>query len=303
MVDLPADKTAWILATGFEDLDSLSAYVEPFPLTTDDLVRSHMRLGIEHRDQGFALMAVGASPGEGPPGRDEPTFYPVAIFCTQKSIVLAMRDSSPELEQLFDAWIADPKDIGRNPGELLVSILDVLIDSYFPVLDEIHDRMEEHEDRMFEGRPPSMPRILNLKKQLLLMRRQISPVRENINSLIRVGQPVIRADDLPALQDLYNHTLRIAETIDTGRDIVTGLLDVHLNIASTRLNEVMRTLTVISTILMTGALIAGIYGMNFKNMPELDWRYGYPFSIGLMVVVGAGIYALFVRLGYVGNRR
>jgi len=266
---------------------------EAFPLTFGDLENKFLRLGIEYRKSGFALLATYAS------CQQDPVYHPIGIFVTKEKIVTITPTDIPEISDQFHRWASNPSEHGLDAGSLMYSILDLILDSYFPVLDTIHDRIEEMEDVIFKNSITTSAEILNLKKLLLQMRKQVSPIRENVNSLIRLGQPIISLSQLPEYQDLYNHSLRISENIDTGRDIITGLLDVQLNIASNRLNEVMRTLTVISTILMSGALIAGVYGMNFKHMPELEWVYGYPFAIGLMVFTGFAIYWWFRKMGFI----
>lgn len=283
----------WIHISGEASCSTADEIIEEFPLTYGDLVNKFLRLGIEYRDNGFALLATHASCG------DDPIYSPLGVFVTKDVLVTITPQDVPEITSLFHQWVLNPVEHGLNAGALLYSILDLILDSYFPVLDTIHDRIEDMEDVIFKNSLTSSAEILQLKKHLLFMRKQISPIRENVNSLIRLGQPIVARAQLPEYQDLYNHSLRISENIDTGRDIITGLLDVQLNIASNRLNEVMRTLTVISTILMSSALIAGIYGMNFKHMPELDWMYGYPFSIGLMFAAGVGIYYWFKKLGFI----
>lgn len=125
------------------------------------------------------------------------------------------------------------------------------------------------------------------------MRRHLTPLRDVVNTLLRRDVTLVPQAAKPYFQDIYDHVLRLTELIDLNRDILTTVLDAQLNIASNRLNEVMRVMTVLATLLMTGALVAGIYGMNFEFMPELHWRMGYPFAIGLMVVISLIELALF----------
>lgn len=289
-------KLAWIHTVGTPTNPKAREIIEEFPLTYGDLESKFLRLGVEYRKPGFALLAtLAACDGD-------PIYLPIGIFVTKNELLTVTHTEIPEITALFHQWSMNPIEHGQNAGELLYTLLDVILDSYFPVLDTIHDRIETMEDEIFQNSITNSAEILQLKKLLLLMRKQVSPIRENVNSLIRLGQPIIASSQLPEYQDLYNHSLRISDNIDTGRDIITGLLDVQLNIASNRLNEVMRTLTVISTILMSSALIAGIYGMNFTHMPELHWMYGYPLSIGLMIVAGFVIYFWFKKMGFIKGR-
>jgi magnesium transporter len=130
---------------------------------------------------------------------------------------------------------------------------------------------------------------------MLEMRRRLGPFRDVMNSILRRELPFISDPMAPYFHDLFDNTLRLTELVDTNRDALTGLLDIHLSTVSNNLNEVMKKMTVISTVLMQTALIAGIYGMNFKTMPELEWQYGYLYSLGLMVVVGSITIIIFKR--------
>lgn len=276
-----------------ESPDPLAALIESFPLTAGDFADGFFRIGVENRPAGVGFLATFSR------CQPDPEFVAIAVYVTPHAIATVCKSPVPILDELFDAWSADPGEHGLTASRLLYSILDLCLDSFFPVVDELHDRIDELEDRVFAQDRNHSEEAIRIKKQLLTVRKNVSPMRENINSLIRLGQPHLHSADLPEYQDLYNHSLRLSENIDLGRDMVGGLMDVQLSITSNRLNEIMRTLTVISTVLMSSALIAGIYGMNFKHMPELDWRWGYPMSIGLMAASGYGIYLWFKKMGFV----
>ncbi|MBL8068893.1 MAG: magnesium transporter CorA family protein [Armatimonadetes bacterium] len=293
----PANGLTWLLAGHPlpDPPDPLAALAAQFPLTAGDFADGFFRIGIESRPAGIALLCTFSrcSP--------EPEYIPIAVYVTQSSLLTVCKSPIPAFDELFDAWSCEPQEHGSTSSRLLYSVLDLCVDSFFPVVDELHDRIDDLEDRIFAENGNHSGEAIRIKKMLLTVRKNVSPLRENINSLIRIGQPSVQPGDLPEYQDLYNHSLRLAENIDLGRDMVSGLMDVQLSITGNRLNEIMRTLTIISTILMTSALIAGIYGMNFKFIPELDWKLGYPFAVGLMVLSGFGIYYWFRKLGFVGR--
>jgi magnesium transporter len=271
---------------------AINIMVETFPLTASDFFNDYLRLGVEYRPEGFALLC------SIPTCAEQPKYRPIAFFATTHCLLTIAQEHVPEFSEEFEAWQRNPQEVGKDIGHLLFSLLDISLDSYFPLIDLLNDQIDDLEAQIFEQPRTNPTDALKIKRQLLNIRKQVSPVRENINSIIRHGQPIVKPVQLPEYQDLYNHSLRIAENLDLGRDLLAGLIDIQLSITSNRLNEVMRTLTVISTVLMTAALIAGIYGMNFQ-IPELHWTHGYAFAIGLMIVSSTGIVIWFRKAGII----
>ncbi|HZH97809.1 MAG TPA: magnesium/cobalt transporter CorA [Fimbriimonadaceae bacterium] len=222
-------------------------------------------------------------------------FTQVGFFVGPTYLVTVAVGPTPILDHWFASCLAQPK-LGQNVSYILHSLLDGIVDAYFPVLDGLSDDIEDLEDCIYEGGPVNVGEALALKKRLLEMRRRITPIRDVLNSLLRRDVTFLPEDSKPYFQDVYDHTLRISETADIERDILSAVLDAHLSVTSNRLNQVMRTLTVIATVLMSMALISGIYGMNFKYMPELEWRYGYAFALALMVLVGIAEVVVFRKI-------
>jgi magnesium transporter len=160
-----------------------------------------------------------------------------------------------------------------------------------PLLDNMSDRIDDIEDEIFESFDPQAIReIFLIKKQLLYLRRTVVPLREVFNTLLRREQPIFPREIHVYFQDVFDHVIRVADSIDTLREMLVSTMDAYLSLSGNRMNVVMKRLTSISTILMSMTLIAGIYGMNFEFMPELKWHYGYVGSLLSMVVVGVVIY-------------
>ena len=160
---------------------------------------------------------------------------------------------------------------------LAYAILDMIIDHYFIVLEEMGENLEQLEEETLNTTDDDLPgSIQHVKNELRILRRAISPLREVIDDLPRQAVDFFDESTLPYLKDLHDHLRQIMETIDLYRESVAGLLDLHLSSLSTKLNIVMRTLTIIATIFIPLTFVAGVYGMNFANMPELQWRWGYP---------------------------
>lgn len=184
-------------------------------------------------------------------------------------------------------------------GFLLYSVLDELVDGWFVALDAVEEELEVLEDRIFAQAPLAehdvQQDLFHLRRRLLLARRAVMPVRDVLSALLRREVQWIDDATLVLLQDVYDHVLRVADAIDTQRELMGNAVDAHLAIISNRMNEVMKTMTSWGAILLGATLIAGIYGMNFQHMPELGWALGYPFALGLMALLTAVGWAFFRR--------
>ena len=188
---------------------------------------------------------------------------------------------------------------------LVYALLDALVDEFFPVLEAYGEQVEALEDAVVQRpEPATLNEIHRIKRELLLLRRTAWPEREVINSLQREEAHLIRPETRVFLRDCYDHTIQVIDMIETYRDLASGLLEVYLSSLSNRLNEVMKVLTIISTIFIPLSFIAGVYGMNFNplsspmNMPELNWHYGYPAALGLMAVIAGALVVYFRRKGW-----
>ncbi|AIE87166.1 magnesium/cobalt transporter CorA [Fimbriimonas ginsengisoli] len=223
-------------------------------------------------------------------------FAELAFFLRDHSLVTVARADLEVVDDWFHRWEDHPDRIGDHPAFLMHALLDAAVDSYFPILDEIEEMTDDLTEKIFDGDATQLPNIMRLKRSLLGLRRAITPTRDVMNSLLRRDFTQVPADSKIYFQDVYDHALRLAELIDSNRDALTSVLDVHLSTVSNNLNNVMKKMTILSTVLMTAALIAGIYGMNFDKMPELHWRYGYPFAIGLMVASAAVTLLIFRKI-------
>ncbi|MEA2659418.1 MAG: magnesium transporter, partial [Candidatus Binatota bacterium] len=189
--------------------------------------------------------------------------------------------------------------LDRGTDFLLYTLVDLIVDSYFPILDEIEDEIDSLEDRLLaRAQPADMNRLLAFKRSLVHVRRAVGPQREVLNQLTRHEFPFIRPENLVYFRDVYDHLLRISEELDSLRDILSSALEVHLASTSNQLNMTMKRLTAWGTIFVVITAIAGIYGMNFKFMPELEWRYGYFAVMSFMVLISLGLYFYFRKKGY-----
>ena len=191
-----------------------------------------------------------------------------------------------------------PAALGRGADFLLYTLVDLVVDSYFPILDDAEDEIDSLEDRLLlRAHPGDMNRLLSLKRSIVHIRRAVTPQREVLNQLTRHDFPFVRPENLVYFRDVYDHLIRIAEELDSLRDILSSVLEIHLASTSNQLNATMKRLTAYGTIFVMITAIAGIYGMNFKFMPELEWRYGYFVVLGVMAAISLGLYFYFKKRG------
>jgi magnesium transporter len=187
----------------------------------------------------------------------------------------------------------------RGADFLLYTIVDLIVDSCFPILDAIDDEIDTLEDRVLgQTDLEDMDRLLALKRSLVRIRRAVGPQREVFNQLSRRDFPFVQPDTTVYFRDVYDHLIRITEELDSLRDLLSGALEVHLTSVSNQLNVIMKRLSAWATIFVVITAIAGIYGMNFDYMPELKWRYGYAAVIALMTAVSVGLFVYFKRKDY-----
>lgn len=218
----------------------------------------------------------------------------IGMFIGSNYIVSVHQSEISAIDDTIKRWQANTADFGHDAGALLYSLLDAIVDDYFPVIDELAERVEDIEEQIFEHfSENALQEVFSLKRDLLNVRRIVAPERDVLNVLIRREVPIFERNSILYLQDVYDHIVRITDSIDTYRDLLSSALDAFLSVQSNRLNQIVKVLTITSIVLMTDALIAGIYGMNFEFMPELHWRYGYPFALGLMLVLSVGLVAFF----------
>ncbi len=179
---------------------------------------------------------------------------------------------------------------------LAYSLLDVIVDNYFIVLEKLGENIESLEDELIEDpSQKTVQKIYRLKRELIFLHNAVWPLREVANTLTRSESALIHEPTIPFIRDLYDHVIHVIDSVDIYREMISGMLDMYLSSVSNRLNQVMKVLTVIATIFMPLTFIVGLYGMNFKHMPELEWRYGYPAVLGLMAVIAAGMLLIFKR--------
>ncbi|HWI54348.1 MAG TPA: magnesium/cobalt transporter CorA, partial [Desulfobacteria bacterium] len=188
----------------------------------------------------------------------------------------------------------NPQLMGKGVDYILYLIVDNVIDEYFPVLDHLDDMFSVSEHKLLKSNMENdLGELFNLKRAVIGMRKILSPHREMINALIRYEGIFIKEENRVFYLDIYDHIMRMFDFLETYRDLISGSQELYLAVASNKMNEIVKTLTIIATIILPLTLISGIYGMNFKYMPELNWRYGYLWAISLMFATTGGLIYYF----------
>jgi magnesium transporter len=174
------------------------------------------------------------------------------------------------------------------------AIIDSIVDNYFILLEKLEEKIEFLEDDLLKKPTPVMLQAIHeLKRELILLRKSLWPLREAISALERSDSPLISESTGIYFKDIFDHVIAVIDSVETFRDMLSGMLDIYLSSVSNRLNQVMKVLTIIATIFMPLTFLAGVYGMNFQYMPELTWRWGYFGVLGIMLVIALSMLYYF----------
>ncbi len=277
-----------------EDFAELAAEFGFHPLSIEDCRNAHQRPKIEEYP-GYYFIVLYEAELVGP--EDDLELRELNIFLGKNYLVTVHSRPIRAVETARRLWRGWTDRAEHGAGLLSYLLIDAVVDDYMPLLDVLSDSMDDLEDDIFgDFRPEAIQEIFRIKKQLLFLRRTVTPLRDVFNTMLRREQPIFPRETHVYFQDVFDHVIRVADTIDTLRDMLSSTMDAYLSVSGNRMNMVMKRLTSIATLLMSVTLIAGIYGMNFDYMPELKWRYGYVFALLSMVVVGVGLYFYLRRV-------
>ncbi len=266
------------------------------PLAVEDAVRSHERPKVDAYGHYYFLVFYEATLT----AQDSHIMLgALSIFIGSNYLVTVHEEPNRHVEETQALWQIPDGPVDNKVSALVHGLLDSMVDDYFPLMDQVAERIESLEDTIFDRfEQGTIHTIFGLKKDLLDMRRAVAPERDVLNVLLRRELPIFDEHDLIYMQDVYDHIVRVTDSIDTYRDLMSSAVDSYLSLQSNRLNEIVKVLTMASIMLMAASLIAGIYGMNFDFMPELRWRLGYPWALGLMATVAVSLLVFFRRRGW-----
>ncbi len=305
---ITSESITWLDIQGLGDADLLKRLAEVYqlhPLALEDIVNVPQRPKFEEYEQHYLLVCRMVVP------------LPDGFRSEQVSIVLGPRyvltfQESPEYDCFNGVRdrIRNNKGVIRQLGSdyLAYALLDALIDSLFPTLESYDDRLEDlEEEATHQPTRETLGGIYSTKRELLALRRAISPQRESINRLLREGTRLISSDVHTYIRDCYDQIVQALELVELYRELASGLVELYLSSVNNRLNEVVKVLTIVSTIFIPLTFIVGVYGMNFNperspwNMPELEWDYGYPVVWLVMLSITGILLFLFWRWGWLST--
>ncbi len=289
----------WVDIDGLGDVAAIEEIGRIFglhQLALEDVINAHQRSKVEDYEKYLFWVARMASLN------DHLETEQVSMFLGSNFVLTFQeRPGGDCLNALRERLRGGRATLRRTGADYLAyEIFDGIIDGYFPILERLSDQIDELDETLFDHPTRAMVgRIHHLRRELLILRRSISPHRDAVNELLHLDSPLIGKETRPFLRDVYDHTAQLMDLVASYREVCAELKDTYLSLVSNRLNEVMKVLTIIATIFIPLSFVAGVYGMNFKNMPEIeDWRYGYPFSLGIMAAIAGGLMYWFWRRGW-----
>ena len=304
---LDTESVSWVDVQGLGSKDILHRLGQTFdlhPLILEDIVNMVERPKIEDYEEQLVIIAHMVVPNH-----NNGSFYSEQVSLVLGKYYVLTVQEEPE-HDCFDGVrmrINKNKGIIRRQGSdyLAYSLLDAIIDGFFPVLELYGERIDDLEEEVIVNpSQQTLQKIYQIRRELLQLRRAIWPQRDAINSLIRDGSELISDDVRIYLRDCYDHAVQVMDIVETYRELVAGLMDVYLSAISNKMNEIMKLLTVVSSIFIPLTFIAGVYGMNFNteksphNMPELNWYWGYPLCLGAMGLIATSLIYFFWRRGW-----
>ncbi len=288
---------SWINIDGLHDVELIEKVGTHFGihvLTLEDIVNTGQRPKIEDYEDYIYLVIKMLK-------FDEAASH---IVSEQVSLILGPHYliSFQETEGDVFNFVRDRIRKGRlrirksGPDYLAYALIDAVVDHYFYILEALGEKIEIFEDRVHsDPTPETLQNIHHLKREMIYFRKQVWPIRELLGNLVKTESDLVREANKIFFSDIYDHTIQVIDTIESFRDIISGMMDLYLSTVSNRMNEVMKVLTIMATIFIPLTFVAGIYGMNFKFMPELEWRWSYPVLWILLIVIFLGMVYYFKR--------
>ena len=261
-------------------------------LAVEDAHNAHQRPKMEEYGDSLFIVLRTARPAD-----DGPEFGETHVFVGPRYIVTVRHGPSTSYAELRTRCELRPHLLAKGPGFVLYAIMDFIVDQYFPIVDDFEERLEKLEEEIFDGTfdRNTTGRIYDMKRQLVTVKRAVSPLIDVCNRLVRFDMAIIPESARPYFRDVYDHVVRINETIDNLRELLTTALEANLSLVSVQQNEVTKKLAAWAAILAVPTAIAGIYGMNFRHMPELGWPWGYPLVLVIIATVCVVLYRAFKR--------
>ena len=278
----------WINIDGIHQVDIIEEIGKCFdlhPLVMEDIVNSEQRPKIEDLENYLFLVVKMLQYDE----KEQNIKAEQVSLILGSTYVISFQEREGDVFNIIRKRIKEGKGLIRKKDSdyLAYALIDSIVDNYFSILEKMGEKIEDIEGEVITNpSPETLQSIYSLKREMISLRKSVWPLREIINRMERGEMKLITKPTELFLRDVYEHTIHIIDTIESFRDMISGLLDIYLSSISNKMNEVMKVLTIIATIFIPLTFIAGVYGMNFQNMPELEWKFSYFIVILIMFFIG-----------------
>ena len=293
MQKMTDDSITWVNIEGLQNIEFIDAIGKEFkihPLVLEDIVNTNQRPKFEdHGEYQYIVLKNITS-------KDSNIIFEQVSLLLLENVVFTFREHRDDLFSPINQRIKNTKNRFRKQGTdyLCYALLDTVVDQNFIVQDILDELIDATEEELLDSPDQTtLQKIHKIKRDLIYIRRNITPLRDLINAILRNESDLLNENTQIYFRDVYDHILRISETIELQRDMTFGLLDMYQNHMSNKMNEIMKVLTIFASIFIPLTFLAGIYGMNFEYMPELKWRYAYPVLWMIFIVVGIGLLIFF----------
>lgn len=300
VLNLPKDKKLWVNVNGINDVEVVKQICEKYnidPLYQEDILNVFQRTKIEEENNYIYLTFKSLEWNEQILEIEEEQ---ISLILSNNTIITFQEKLGDNFDILRSKLLSSTSSIrGRNLDYLFYRILDVTVDTYFDILEKLGDLIEDMESEISTSTSKNMLHKIQASKAAInLMRKNIYPMRDLLNKLVATDHELIDEGSKKYFKDVLDHSIQILENIETYRDITLGLKDLYFNTVSHEMNLVMKTLTIISTLFIPLTFIVGVYGMNFRVMPELEWAYSYYLVWAFMLTIAIGLMIWFRRKGW-----
>ncbi len=279
-----------------EELDEMARQFDLHPLAVEDARHGHQRPKIEeYGDQLFAALHTTEIDG------DWVKSGAVAIFVGRNFVLSVRRGTEHGFQGVRDRAEREPELLKHGAGFVFYALIDNVVDRYFPVVDALESELERIEERIFKESSPraNIEALYDLKGKAMIVRHAVEPLIEAVHKLYGGRVPNVCVGTQEYFRDVYDHLLRVSQQLDGLRDMAVTALSVNLAMITLEDNKVTKRLASYAALVAVPTLIAGVYGMNFKSMPELNWLYGYPMALGCMVMADIWIYTRLRKAGWI----
>ena len=290
------DTVLWVdvLKPSDKDMLFLEKHFSFHPLAIEDCLTTIQRPKIDSYDSYLFIVLHAATLAA---HKDKASSLELDSFVGQNYVVTVHLKTISSVTTTWERCLKNTAIMLKGSAFLFYFLADALVDNYFPILEKLDKEIQKTEDSIFkDGDSETLNKIFDLKENVLILRRILGPQRETMNFIARGGyEPIIPRDLSIYFRDIADLLARINDNIDSYRDMLGSALDGYMSATSNKLNQIMKVLTIIATIMMPLTLISGIYGMNFRFMPELEWRYGYFVIVFVMLAIGGGMLMFFKK--------